>query len=86
MRMLRRRGLALVLSEEQHQPCLVNLSADPMLSGTLLYLLPPGTVRVGRTLSTIDELKLYHKPPDIALDSPLVAYDHWYEKIFFILY
>ncbi|KAK3927471.1 Kinesin-like protein KIF14 [Frankliniella fusca] len=50
--LLRRRGVALALDGQQlrEQPCpfLVNLTPDPSLSGALLYLLPPGPVRVGR--------------------------------------
>lgn len=52
MNLLRRRGVALALDGKQlrEQPCpfLVNLTPDPSLSGALLYLLPPGPVRVGR--------------------------------------
>ena len=52
MNLLRRRGVALALDGQQlrEQPCpfLVNLTPDPSLSGALLYLLPPGPVRVGR--------------------------------------
>lgn len=71
MKMLRQNGLALELSVAQKQPCLVNLATDPMLSGTLLYILPPGHVRIGRP-----------KPPtysqsDIVLEGPLVGDNHW---------
>ncbi|XP_052868774.1 kinesin-like protein KIF14 [Anopheles cruzii] len=68
MKLLKRKGLALELSAEQKEPCLVNLATDPMLSGTLLYLIPPGTVRIGRpsSLST----------PDIMLEGPLVSPNH----------
>jgi len=48
LRVLKRRGLALELTAEQKQACLVNLTADPILSGTLFYLLPQGLVRIGR--------------------------------------
>lgn len=69
MKLLKRKGLALELSAEQKEPCLVNLATDPMLSGTLLYIIPPGTVKIGRpsSLST----------PDIVLEGPLVAPNHW---------
>ncbi|XP_034236612.1 kinesin-like protein KIF14 isoform X3 [Thrips palmi] len=54
--LLRRRGVALALDGRQlsEQPCpfLVNLTPDPSLSGALLYLLPPGPVRVGRVDSS----------------------------------
>lgn len=71
MRMLKRKGLALELSLEQKQPCLVNLAADPILSGTLLYLVPSGVVKIGRSRPSAFE------QPDIVLDGPLVAYHHW---------
>lgn len=73
MKLLQRNGLALELSAAQKQPCLVNLSIDPMLSGTLLYLLPPGLVRIGRSRPTA------FRQPDIVLEGPLVAFNHWYE-------
>lgn len=71
MQMLQRNGLALELSAAQKEPCLVNLVADPMLSGTLLYILPLGTVKVGRSRPSAFE------QPDIILDGPLVAFNHW---------
>lgn len=71
MKMLKRKGLAFEFSAEQKQACLVNLAADPMLSGTLLYLIPAGMVRVGRMRPTAFE------QPDIVLEGPLVAFDHW---------
>lgn len=69
MKLLKRKGLALELSAEQKEPCLVNLAADPMLSGTLLYLIPTGTVRIGRPSSL--------SSPDIMLEGPLVSPNHW---------
>ncbi|KAK0096111.1 hypothetical protein PV326_006399, partial [Microctonus aethiopoides] len=65
---LRRCGIAIEIdfSEKYSTPCLVNLAADPMLSGTLLYLIPPGIVRIGKR-------KKQSKPVDILLDGPLVA-------------
>lgn len=71
MKMLQRNGLALEISAAQKQPCLVNLAADPMLSGTLMYLLPLGTVQIGRSRPTA------FNQPDIVLDGPLVAFNHW---------
>ncbi|KAL7738873.1 hypothetical protein ACLKA6_001321 [Drosophila palustris] len=73
LRLLKRKGLALELTADQKQACLVNLAADPMLSGTLFYLLPPGIVRIGRGRlpgATSNAL------PDIVLDGPLVALQH----------
>ncbi|XP_055916021.1 kinesin-like protein KIF14 [Eupeodes corollae] len=71
LRLLKRKGLAMELSTEQKQACLVNLTADPILSGTLFYILPPGTVKIGRTRTSI-----YCSQPDIVLDGPLVGYHH----------
>lgn len=71
MKLLQRNGLALEISAAQKQPCLVNLAADPMLSGTLLYILPRGTVKIGRSRPTA------FAQPDIVLEGPLVAYNHW---------
>uniref|UniRef100_A0A182W7B1 Kinesin motor domain-containing protein n=1 Tax=Anopheles minimus TaxID=112268 RepID=A0A182W7B1_9DIPT len=68
MKLLKRKGLALELSAEQKEPCLVNLAADPMLSGTLLYIIPPGTVQIGRPSSL--------SSPDIVLEGPLVSPNH----------
>uniref|UniRef100_A0A182P4V1 Kinesin motor domain-containing protein n=1 Tax=Anopheles epiroticus TaxID=199890 RepID=A0A182P4V1_9DIPT len=68
MKLLKRKGLALELSAEQKEPCLVNLAADPMLSGTLLYIIPPGTVKIGRPSSL--------SSPDIVLEGPLVSPNH----------
>ncbi|XP_017854582.1 kinesin-like protein KIF14 [Drosophila busckii] len=73
LRLLKRKGLAMELTAEQKQACLVNLTADPMLSGTLFYLLPPGIVRIGRgRLSGSANATM----PDIVLDGPLVALQH----------
>lgn len=73
MKMLQRNGLTLKISAAQMQACLVNLSADPMLSGTLLYLLPTKrTVKIGRARPSAFE------QPDIVLEGPLVAFNHWY--------
>lgn len=71
MRLLQQNGLALELSVAQKQPCLINLSNDPMLSGTLLYILPPGLVRIGRPKPST------HAQSDIVLDGPLVGANHW---------
>lgn len=69
---LRHCGIAIELDykEIKSTPCLVNLAADPMLSGTLLYLIPSGKVRIGRQGKQIDSM-------DIVLDGPLVAPFHW---------
>lgn len=75
MKMLQQNGLALELSVAQKQPCLVNLATDPMLSGTLLYILPPGIVRVGRPKPATCAQS------DIVLDGPLVGENHWYVLI-----
>ncbi|XP_057325623.1 kinesin-like protein KIF14 [Microplitis mediator] len=68
---LRHCGIAIELDykEIKSTPCLVNLAADPMLSGTLLYLIPAGKVRIGRQGKQIDSM-------DIVLDGPLVAPFH----------
>lgn len=71
MRLLQQNGLALELSVAQKQPCLINLATDPMLSGTLLYILPPGIVRIGRLKPST------HAQSDIVLDGPLVGVNHW---------
>lgn len=71
MRLLQQNGLALQLSVAQKQPCLINLANDPMLSGTLLYILPPGVVRIGRPKPST------HAQSDIILDGPLVGLNHW---------
>lgn len=71
MRLLQQNGLALQLSVAQKQPCLINLANDPMLSGTLLYILPPGVVRIGRPKPST------HAQSDIILNGPLVGLNHW---------
>ncbi|KAH8273803.1 hypothetical protein KR044_000716 [Drosophila immigrans] len=73
LRLLKRKGLALELTAEQKQACLVNLAADPMLSGTLFYLLPPGIVHIGRGRLPGAATNAL---PDIVLDGPLVALQH----------
>lgn len=72
LQLLKRKGLAIELAKEQKQACLVNLTEDPMLSETLFYILPPGCVKVGRTRSSFTGTR-----PDIVLDGPLVAHNHW---------
>lgn len=69
---LKRKGLAIALVDGQQQAALVNLTDDPMLSETLFYILPPGCVRIGRARSILVGIK-----PDIILDGPLVAHNHW---------
>lgn len=72
LRLLKRKGLAIELIKEQKQACLINLTDDPMLSGTLFYILPPGCVKIGRARSSFTGTR-----PDILLDGPLVAHNHW---------
>ncbi|XP_049816709.1 chromosome-associated kinesin KIF4A isoform X2 [Schistocerca nitens] len=66
---LRRCGIALKLDIEK-QACLINLTPDPVLSGTLIYLIPPGRVNIGRE-DQIDS------NTDIALSGPLIKDSHW---------
>lgn len=75
---MRRCGIAIELDfqERDKHPCLVNLAADPMLSGTLLYLIPPGLVRIGKNASTYKPEATF-KQLDILLDGPLVRELHW---------
>lgn len=72
---LRRCGIAIELDfrEKDKQPCLINLAADPMLSGTLLYLIPPGLVRIGKNSGCQN----FSENLDIMLDGPLVRPLHW---------
>lgn len=77
MKLLKQNGLALQLSVAQKQPCLINLATDPMLSGTLLYILPPGIVRIGKPKPST------HVQSDIVLDGPLVGLNHWYCSVYF---
>ncbi|PSN43439.1 hypothetical protein C0J52_02647 [Blattella germanica] len=65
---LRRCGVVVELDWQQKEPCLLNLAADPCLSGTLLYLLPSGCVRVGSPGGV--------PLPDIVLNGPLVKPSH----------
>lgn len=75
LKYLRRCGIAIEIDfhERDKQPCLVNLAADPMLSGTLLYVIPPGLVRVGKNSGS----EATSKKLDIMLDGPLVRELHW---------
>ncbi|KAL2738964.1 kinesin-like protein KIF14 [Vespula squamosa] len=77
LKYLRRCGIAVEidLREKDKQPCLINLTADPMLSGTLLYLIPPGLVRIGKHSENSETFKKV--PLDIILDGPLVRKLHW---------
>ncbi|XP_070157027.1 kinesin-like protein KIF14 isoform X1 [Polyergus mexicanus] len=74
LKYLRRCGIAIEIDfhEKDKQACLVNLAADPMLSGTLLYLIPPGLVRVGKSSGPESTLRKL----DIMLDGPLVRELH----------
>lgn len=73
---MRRCGIAIEIDfhERDKQPCLVNLAADPMLSGTLLYLIPPGLVRIGKNKNGSEAIS---RKLDILLDGPLVRELHW---------
>uniref|UniRef100_A0A1B0C2G2 Kinesin motor domain-containing protein n=1 Tax=Glossina palpalis gambiensis TaxID=67801 RepID=A0A1B0C2G2_9MUSC len=71
MQLLKRKGLALELTKNSNQAYLVNLSEDPMLSGTLFYILPLGSVTIGRTRLSLEESQ-----PDITLDGQLIAHNH----------
>lgn len=75
---MRRCGVAIEidLQERDKHPCLVNLTADPMLSGTLLYIIPPGLVRIGKNAPTHKHEATF-KQLDILLDGPLVRELHW---------
>lgn len=70
--LLRRKGVTLELFKDRNQACLVNLTEDPMLSETLFYILPPGCVTIGRKRSTFTGIQ-----PDIILDGPHIAHNHW---------
>ncbi|KAK2578701.1 hypothetical protein KPH14_011668 [Odynerus spinipes] len=74
LKYLRRCGIAVEidLCEKDKQPCLINLTADPMLSGTLLYLIPPGLVRIGKHSKNSKNPRSSVVPLDIILDGPLV--------------
>lgn len=69
---LNKKGLALQLSNENKQVCLINLAADPILSGTLFYILPPGIILVGRLRNPESS-----NQAQILLEGPLVAPNHW---------
>lgn len=75
LKYLRRCGIAIEIDihESDKQPCLINLAPDPMLSGTLLYLIPPGLVRIGKNSKSGSSSKSL----DIMLDGPLVRPLHW---------
>ncbi|XP_043259230.1 kinesin-like protein KIF14 [Colletes gigas] len=70
LKYLRRCGIAIEIDihGNDKQPCLINLAADPILSGTLLYLIPPGLVRIGKHSGQESSSKSL----DIMLDGPLV--------------
>ncbi|XP_015184259.1 PREDICTED: kinesin-like protein KIF14 [Polistes dominula] len=77
LKYLRRCGIAVEidLRERDKQPYLINLAADPMLSGTLLYLIPPGLVRIGKRSENSDKFQQLPQL-DIVLDGPLVRKLH----------
>ncbi|KAK6618956.1 hypothetical protein RUM44_003337 [Polyplax serrata] len=70
---LKRCGVAIGLQCDKKIPCLVNLAADPMLTGTLLYLLPPGRMVIGRSVDSSDSKA---EKPDIGLNGPLIQPHH----------
>ena len=73
---LRRCGIAVELNYREHskEPCLINLAADPIFSGTLMYFIPPGKVQIGRDSF---RARFSSKKLDIVLDGPLVKPRHW---------
>ncbi|KAG5307830.1 KIF14 protein, partial [Pseudoatta argentina] len=77
LKYLRRCGVAIEIDfqERDKHPCLVNLTADPMLSGTLLYIIPPGLIRIGKNAPTY-KLEATFNQLDILLDGPLVRELH----------
>ncbi|GAB0096762.1 Kinesin-like protein [Sergentomyia squamirostris] len=70
METLKRKGLALNTEVSRKEPCLINLDSDPILSGVMVFLLPPGKVQIGRNHPKSKE------QPDIVLEGPLVALNH----------
>lgn len=60
-------------------PNLVNLTEDPQLSETLLYVLKPGTTTVGNSSASIvtESHDQEQKSHDIELTGALVVRDHW---------
>lgn len=79
IQMLQRKGLALEWKNTGKQACLANLSDDPILSGTLFYMLPFGRVRIGRKIFRPEDAKKWNvtATPDIILDGPLIGRLHW---------
>lgn len=55
-------------------PNLVNLTEDPQLSETLLYVLKPGITSVGNASGSHDTQEKSH---DIELTGALVVENHW---------
>uniref|UniRef100_A0A1B0CP98 Kinesin-like protein n=1 Tax=Lutzomyia longipalpis TaxID=7200 RepID=A0A1B0CP98_LUTLO len=70
MESLKRKGFSLDTGVSRKEPCLVNLDPDCSLSGTLVFRLPPGVVKIGRSHPTSND------QPDIVLEGPLVAFSH----------
>lgn len=64
--LLKHDGLAVELTVTKKQPCLINISPDAMISGAMLYILPPGTIQIGRS-----------KSAEISLDSSAIGINHW---------
>lgn len=72
VKMLRWNGLALEFAAAQTEACLVNLCADPMRGGVVLYVLPLGVLRIGRARPAAFE------QPDIVLEGVGMAFSHWF--------
>ncbi|XP_059612824.1 kinesin-like protein KIF14 [Phlebotomus argentipes] len=70
MEVLKRKGLTLGSEVSRKETCLVNLDPDHILSGTLVFRLPLGKVKLGRNHPTSKE------QPDIVLEGPLVSFNH----------
>ncbi|XP_011304411.1 kinesin-like protein KIF14 [Fopius arisanus] len=72
LNILRRCGIAVEIDfpENIKSPCLVHLAPDPILSGTLLYLIPQGSVSIGRNTQGTSRSSV---SPDILLSGPLVS-------------
>lgn len=59
-------------------PNLVNLTEDPQLSETLLYVLRPGITTVGNSSgASTESYDLKERSHDIELTGALVVKNHW---------
>lgn len=70
-RLLKKNGLALTLTTEDQQAFMINISPNMMETGNLLYLLPIGTIKIGRSSS------LTNSNVDICLNATDIANHHW---------